>query len=94
MKLKSFVLAFALLCIPPFGGSMAGEHKRENSFTLDEAVSKVRTQTRGRILSAKTVDHNGAYTHHIRVLTQDGRVQRFQLKARKKGGRPLSRRRR
>ena len=66
-------------------GVVAAEDQNDNGFSLDEAVSKIRSQSNGRILSAKTADNNGERIHQIRVLTKDGRVQRFEVKAKHKG---------
>jgi len=93
VSLKPYILILSLLCSPLFGTTSAEDYKDKNGFTLDEAVSKIRAQTHGRILSAKTARSNGERTHQIRVLTKDGRVQRFQLRAGKKGRQPPFKRR-
>jgi len=79
MKLKPYILTLSLLCslLPMIAA--AGEPEEKNGLTLDKAVSKVREQTDGRILSAKTVRDNGEQIHQIRVLTKDGRVRNFQM---------------
>jgi len=43
--------------------------------SLDQAVSQVRRETGGRILSAKTVSENGRRVHRIKVLMPSGRVK-------------------
>lgn len=43
--------------------------------SLDQAVNKVRRETQGKILSAKTVQRDKRKVHHIRVLTPAGRVK-------------------
>jgi hypothetical protein len=58
--------------------------------SLDEAVSRVRRQTQGKILSAETVRSDGRSVHRIKVLTQDGRVERLLIDA--QNGRPAARR--
>ena len=70
------------------------EKRRDSSrqgISLDEAVSKVRRQTNGKILSAETVVVEGRDVHRIKVLTQKGRVQRLQVDA--QSGRRVPRRR-
>jgi uncharacterized membrane protein YkoI len=57
--------------------------------SLDEAVSRVRRQTKGKILSAETVRSDGGSVHRIKVLTQDGRVKRLLIDA--QSGRPAAR---
>lgn len=61
------------------------------SISLDEAVSRARRQTDGKILSAETVRVDGREVHRIKVLTRDGRVTRLQIDAHT--GRPPPRRR-
>ena len=48
---------------------------------LDEAVSRVRRQTDGKILSADTIVVEGRDVHRIKVLTGKGRVQRLKVDA-------------
>ncbi len=70
------------------------EKRRDSSrrgVSLDEAVSKVRRQTSGKILSAETVVVEGKNVHRIKVLTKQGRVQRLQVDA--QSGRRVPRRR-
>ena len=50
--------------------------------SLDEAVARVRRQTKGKILSAETVAVDGRDVHRIKVLTETGRVRRLQVDAR------------
>lgn len=49
--------------------------------SLDRAVSRVRKQTGGRVLSAETRDEGGVQVHYIRVLTRDGKVKRIRVVA-------------
>lgn len=48
---------------------------REGPSSLDEAVSRVRRETRGRVLSADTEERDGDAVHRIKVLTPSGRVR-------------------
>jgi uncharacterized membrane protein YkoI len=59
--------------------------------SLDEAVSRARRQSDGKILSAETVRMDGRRVHRIKLLTPDGRVTRVELDA--ETGRPATRRR-
>ena len=44
--------------------------------SLSDAVEQVRRKTNGRIISAETrVNKNGREVHHVKVLTQDGKVR-------------------
>lgn len=51
-----------------------------DNMTLDQAVRKVRRETNGRILSAKTVTNKeGDTVHRIKVLTPDNRVVIYEI---------------
>jgi len=56
-------------------------HTENRGISLDEAVSRVRRQSDGRILSAETVRKNGRRVYRIKVLSQDGRVSRVDIDA-------------
>jgi hypothetical protein len=43
--------------------------------TLDQAVEQVRRQYNGRIVSAETRVSGNREVHHIKVLTEDGKVK-------------------
>jgi uncharacterized membrane protein YkoI len=45
------------------------------SVTLDEAVARVKKQTRGRILTAETTERKGKTVHRIKVLLPNGSVR-------------------
>ena len=64
-------------------------HSERNGISLDEAVSRVRRQSDGRILSAETVRRDGRRVYRIKVLSQDGRVSRVDIDA--DTGRPAPR---
>ena len=54
--------------------------------SLSEAVEQVRRKTNGRIISAETrVNKNGRETHHIKVLTKDGKVKTHKVQGCKRG---------
>jgi uncharacterized membrane protein YkoI len=52
--------------------------------SLDQAVSQVRRDTGGRVLSAETVRRDGRSVHRIKILTPENRVRVFYVDA---GGR-------
>lgn len=54
--------------------------------TLSEAVDQVRRQTGGKILSAETKVQGGREVHHIKVLTDDGKVKTHKVKGKRRGG--------
>ena len=50
--------------------------------SLDEAVSEARERFDGRVISAETLfDKHGRETYSIRILTPDGRVKRYRVRA-------------
>lgn len=53
----------------------------DSSISLDEAVSRIRERTNGRILAADTLQVEGRRIHRIKVLTERGRVRRLQVDA-------------
>jgi uncharacterized membrane protein YkoI len=63
------------------------EYKNDRSsssrreISLDTAVSQVKRDTGGRILSAETVNKNGRRIHRIKVLTPDNRVRIVNINA-------------
>lgn len=64
-------------------------HTESRGISLDEAVSRVRRQSDGRILSAETVRSDGRRVYRIKVLSRDGRVSRVDIDA--DTGRPAPR---
>lgn len=49
--------------------------------SLDQAVSQVRAQTNGKVLSAKTVRKGNRRVHRIKVLTPRGKVRVIEIPA-------------
>lgn len=43
--------------------------------TLDQAVARVKHQTKGRILTAETIQRDGKPVHRIKVLLPNGSVR-------------------
>lgn len=54
--------------------------------TLSQAIEKVRRDTGGQIVSAETKVSNGRETHHIKVLTKDGKVKTVKVPGRTDSG--------
>ena len=54
--------------------------------TLSQAVEQVRRQTGGRILSAETRVQGNREVHHIKVLTEDGKVKTHKVQGRRLRG--------
>ena len=74
----------------PGRGATYGRNRRVS--TLDDAVSRARRRTGGRVLSAETRKQQGRDVHVIRVITDDGKVRRIREDART--GRPIEQRQR
>jgi len=53
----------------------------ERRATLDDAISEAREDVPGRVLSAETVRENGQEVHRLRILSEDGRVRRYNMDA-------------
>ncbi len=51
--------------------------------TLNEAVEQVRRQYNGRIVSAETRVKSGREVHHIKVLTESGKVKTVKVNGKK-----------
>lgn len=66
-----------LLSLPPAHALRAGGQGQH--VPLDSAVSRIREQQQGRVLSAETLRQNGREVHRIRVLTPDGRVRELHV---------------
>ena len=81
MHWKSSVLTI-LIVVALVAGSPANAAKKGRYLSLDNAVSQVREQTGGRVLSAETREQNGRPVHHIRVLSGRGKVLRYRVDAR------------
>lgn len=56
-----------------------GYYLADNRINLDSAVSRIRQQTGGRVLSADTVRGDGRTVHEIKVLTDQGHVRRWRV---------------
>ncbi len=53
--------------------------------TLSEAIDEVRRKTGGRILSAETKMKGNREVHHIKVLTDDGKVKTHKVQGKRRG---------
>ncbi len=71
------------------GVAIAGSEDRRdlmiaqsNGPSLSEAVEMVKRQYKGRIVSAETKTSGGRQVHHIKVLTEDGKVKTVRIPGR------------
>jgi len=53
-----------------------------SGLTLSQAVQQVRRQYKGRIVSAITKRQGNREVHHIKVLTEDGKVKTVRIQGR------------
>ena len=73
-----FIIRCSILCLALMQTAMAAP---ERQATLDDAISEAREDVPGRVLSAETVRENGQEVHRLRILSEDGRVRRFNMDA-------------
>lgn len=60
------------------------EVAQNDGMSLSQAVESVRRKTGGRIISAETKRNGGREVHHIKVLTEDGKVRTHKVQGRKR----------
>ena len=73
-----FIIRCSILCLVLMQTAMATPQRRA---TLDDAISEAREDVPGRVLSAETVRENGQEVHRLRILSEDGRVRRYNMDA-------------
>lgn len=56
-----------------------------NGVSLSQAVAQVKRQYKGRIVSAVTKRQGNREVHHIKVLTDDGKVKTVRIQGRSLG---------
>ena len=90
--MRSLPLIFVFLCLAAVpvlaqdrGSDRSFQIAQSDGKSLSEAVEQVRRQTKGRIVSAETKVKNGREVHHIKVLTEDGKVKTHKVQGRKRG---------
>ena len=73
-----FIIRCSILCLALIQTAMAAPELRA---TLNDAISEAREDVPGRVLSAETVRENGQEVHRLRILSEDGRVRRYNMDA-------------
>ena len=73
-----FIIRCSILCLALMQTAVAAPERRT---TLDDAISEAREDVPGRVLSAETVRENGQEVHRLRILSEDGRVRRYNMDA-------------
>ena len=56
--------------------------KREQSYSLDQAVNKVRRQFGGKVIRAETRERDGKPVHYIKLLSGEGKVRTVRVDGR------------
>lgn len=90
MHFKSSLLTVLLVASLLAGAVPLAAAEKGRFLSLDGAVSQVRKQSGGRVLSAETRDQDGRPVHHIRILSNRGKVLRYRVDAH--SGRQVKRR--
>ena len=83
MRLLSTILLLVWLSVAPSWAAADRPHRVEprlliaqsNCLSLSEAVERARRQYNGRVVSAETRVSGKREVHHIKVLTEDGKVK-------------------
>ena len=90
MRTFPIILIFCCFAVTPaFADGSAATRgfqvAQNDGKSLSDAVEQVRRQTGGRIVGAETKIKNGREVHHIKVLTDDGKVKTHKVQGRKRG---------
>ncbi len=77
----------ALIAVVPAEAQREGRSPRHERSSLDEAVSNVRRDTGGRVLSAQKRERDRSTTYRIKVLMPNASVRSFDVEAQDREGR-------
>jgi len=87
--LTILVLSFTLLTAPSSQAAAPRQGEilvaQSGGKSLNEAVQQVRRQYKGRIVSAETRVQGNREVHHIKVLTEDGKVKTVKVNGKRSG---------
>ncbi|EGV51453.1 PepSY domain-containing protein [Candidatus Endoriftia persephonae] len=79
MRVRQIMLPLMLL----FGGLLLTQGvSARGLISLDEAVKQAKRQSGGRVISAETREYDGRPVHNIRILTNEGKLRRYQMDGR------------
>jgi uncharacterized membrane protein YkoI len=56
---------------------------QSDGMSLSQAIESVRRSTGGKVVSAETKIQGGREVHHIKVLTEDGKVKTHKVNGRR-----------
>ena len=73
-------LMVALLWAPLVGAQQSQSAGR-GGVGLDATVEQLRRETGGRVLHAETRRNQGRDEHHVRIITERGKVKRYRIDA-------------
>lgn len=81
-KMKSMPPSRWLLSLIVLPVALAIAHPASaREISVQEAVDQVQRETDGKVLSVQTMERNKRKIYHIKVLTRDGQVKVFQIRA-------------
>lgn len=81
-KMKSMPLSRWLLSLIVLPVALSIAHPASaREISVQEAVDQVQRETDGKVLSVQTMERNKRKIYHIKVLTRDGQVKVFQIRA-------------
>ncbi|MCW8906456.1 MAG: hypothetical protein OQL28_04340 [Sedimenticola sp.] len=77
------VICCSLLVALPLAAQQSARDRgsRGGGVDLDSTVRQIRRETGGRVLQAETRDRNGQREHHVRIITDRGKVKRYRVDA-------------
>lgn len=87
LRLRSWLMAGVVCCsflvAPPLAAQQppGDRGSRGGGVDLDSTVRQIRKETGGRVLQAETRDRDGHREHHVRIITDRGRVKRYRVDA-------------
>ncbi|MGI9271372.1 MAG: PepSY domain-containing protein [Woeseiaceae bacterium] len=89
MRFLLIILTFCAVLATPvaaqdFNVEQLLQVAQNDGMSLSQAVDSVRRKTGGRIISAETKRKGGREVHHIKVLTDDGKVKTHRVQGRKR----------
>jgi len=83
IKALFFVILFNLVfSIPSLACDTRIILAEVDTISLDQAVNRIKKNSKGKVLGAKTVMIDGRPIHVIKVLTKSGRVKRVRVPTR------------
>lgn len=88
LRLQNWMRATALCCsllvALPLSAQQQGRDRGARGgggVDLDSTVRQIRRETGGRVLQAETRNRDGHSEHHVRIITERGRVKRYRIDA-------------